>query len=417
MIKKDLSINFLGVRFPNPFCLSSSPVGNCYDMCKKAYGAGWGGVVFKTMGYYNFVVDEVSPRFDKLNKENTPFVGFKNMEQIAEHPLDENLADIRRLKKEFPYQVLIASIMGSNDKEWEELARLAEEAGADMLEMNLSCPQMTSHAMGSDVGTNPDLCRRYCQAVKRGSKLPVLAKMTPNITDMIPVAIACLEGGADGIAAINTVKSICNIDLDRKVGMPIINGKSSISGYSGKAVKPIALRFIQQMRADERLKNVAISGIGGIETWEDAVEFILVGSSTLQITTAIMQYGYRIIDDLRNGLMHYMDEQGVDHLSDLVGLANDNLIPAEELDRDYKIYPEINVDECIKCGRCYISCYDGAHQAIEWDADKRLPSVNKEKCVGCLLCYHVCPSGAIKMGEIAFKPGRQGKRKVEDIIH
>jgi len=199
--------------------------------------------------------------------------------------------------------------------------------------------------------------------------------------------------------------------------MPIINGKSSISGYSGKAVKPIALRFIQQMRADERLKNVAVSGIGGIETWEDAVEFILVGSSTLQITTAIMQYGYRIIDDLRNGLMHYMDEQGVDHLSDLVGLANDNLIPAEELDRDYKIYPEINVDECIKCGRCYISCYDGAHQAIEWDVDKRLPSVNKEKCVGCLLCYHVCPSGAIKMGEIAFKPGRQGQRKVEDIIH
>ena len=417
MIKKDLSINFLGVRFPNPFCLSSSPVGNCYDMCKKAYGAGWGGVVFKTMGYYNFVVDEVSPRFDKLNKENTPFVGFKNMEQIAEHPLDENLADIRRLKKEFPYQVLIASIMGSNDKEWEELARLAEEAGADMLEMNLSCPQMTSHAMGSDVGTNPDLCRRYCQAVKRGSKLPVLAKMTPNITDMIPVAIACLEGGADGIAAINTVKSICNIDLDRKVGMPIINGKSSISGYSGKAVKPIALRFIQQMRADERLKNVAVSGIGGIETWEDAVEFILVGSSTLQITTAIMQYGYRIIDDLRNGLMHYMDEQGVDHLSDWSDWPTIISFPLKNSTAITKIYPEINVDECIKCGRCYISCYDGAHQAIEWDVDKRLPSVNKEKCVGCLLCYHVCPSGAIKMGEIAFKPGRQGKRKVEDIIH
>jgi dihydropyrimidine dehydrogenase (NAD+) subunit PreA len=386
-------------------------------MCKKAYASGWGGVVFKTMGYYNFVVDEVSPRFDKLNKEITPFVGFKNMEQIAEHPLEQNLADIKRLKKEFPTCVLIASIMGSNEHEWEELARLSEEAGADMLEMNLSCPQMTSHAMGSDVGTNPDLCRKYCQAVKRGSKLPVLAKMTPNITDMIPVAIACLEGGADGIAAINTMKSICNIDLDKKVGLPIINGKSSISGYSGKAVKPIALRFIQQMRTHPQLKNLPISGIGGIETWEDAVEFILVGSSTLQITTAIMQYGYRIIDDLKNGLMHYMDEQGVSHLEELVGLANANLIPAEELDRDYKIYPSIDQDKCIGCGRCYISCYDGAHQAIDWDEKKRKPSCNKEKCVGCLLCAHVCPVGAIDKGEIVFKPNRPGKRKIEDIVY
>ena len=413
MVKKDLSITFLGVKFPNPFCLSSSPVGNDYDMCKKAYDTGWGGIVFKTIGPKSYVINEVSPRFDKLDKEAEPFVGFKNMEQIAEHSLEENLADLARLKKEYPDKVLIASIMGNDEATWEDLARKVTEAGADMIEMNLSCPQMTSHAMGSDVGSNPELCKKYCQAVKRGSKLPMMAKMTPNITDMVEVAKACLEGGADGIAAINTIKSICNIDLQKKIGMPIVNGKSSISGYSGKAVKPVALRFIQQMRV--AIPNVEISGIGGCETWEDAAEFILVGAKTIQVTTGIMQYGYRIVEDMCNGLMHYMEEQKVDHLEDLVGLANKNIIPAEELDRDYIVYPQIDNDKCVGCGRCYISCYDGAHQAMEWNEETRRPNCNHDKCVGCLLCGHVCPVGAISQGEIVFKKTAKPGRKIKDI--
>ena len=413
MVKKDLSITFLGVKVPNPFCLSSSPVGNDYDMCKKAYDVGWGGIVFKTIGPKSYVINEVSPRFDKLDKEAEPFVGFKNMEQIAEHSLEENLADLARLKKEYPDKVLIASIMGNDEETWEDLARKVTETGADMIEMNLSCPQMTSHAMGSDVGSNPELCKRYCQAVKRGSKLPMMAKMTPNITDMVEVAKACLEGGADGIAAINTIKSICNIDLQKKIGMPIVNGKSSISGYSGKAVKPVALRFIQQMRTG--IPGVEISGIGGCETWEDAAEFILVGAKTIQVTTGIMQYGYRIVEDMCNGLMHYMEEQKVDHLEDLVGLANRNIIPAEELDRDYIVYPQIDEDKCVGCGRCYISCYDGAHQAMEWDEERRRPSCNHDKCVGCLLCGHVCPVGAISQGEIVFKKTAKPGRKIKDI--
>ena len=413
MVRKDLSITFMGVKFPNPFCLSSSPVGNCYDMCAKAYREGWGGVVFKTIGPKHYLIDEVSPRFDALTKEAEPFVGFKNMEQIAEHPLEENLADLRRLKKEFPNQVLIASIMGSNEEDWEELARLVTEAGADMIELNFSCPQMTSHAMGSDVGSNPELCRKYCQAVRRGTKLPFMAKMTPNITDMCDPAIASIEGGANGISAINTIKSIINVDLDKKVGLPIVDGKSSISGYSGKAVKPVALRFIQQMRV--AIPNVEISGIGGCETWEDAAEFILVGSKTIQVTTAIMQYGYRIVEDLCNGLMHYMEEQKVDRLEDLVGLANRNIIPAEELDRDYIVYPQIDNEKCVGCGRCYISCYDGAHQAMEWNEETRRPNCNHDKCVGCLLCGHVCPVGAISLGEIVFKKTAKPGRKVKDI--
>ena len=406
MVKKDLSVEFLGVHFENPFCLSSSPVGNCYEMCAKAYDEGWAGVVFKTIGPASFLIDEVSPRFDALTKEGTPFVGFKNMEQIAEHPLEQNLADLRKLKENYPDKVLIASIMGPTEEDWEELARLVTEAGADMIEMNLSCPQMTTHAMGSDVGTNAELCKSFCAAVKRGSKLPMMAKMTPNITDMVPVAKACLEGGADGIAAINTIKSVCNVDLNRKIGMPIVNGKSAISGYSGKAVKPVALRFVQQLRTG--IPGVEISGIGGIETWEDAAEFLLLGSTTLQVTTSIMQYGYRIVEDMKNGLEHYMEEQGVDSLMDLIGVANGNIIPAEELDRDYVVYPEFDTEKCIGCGRCYVSCYDGAHQAISWDEENRKPSCDHNKCVGCHLCALVCPVKAIGKGEIVMKPGRKG---------
>lgn len=409
MIKKDLSITFMGVKFENPFCLSSSPVGNCYDMCSKAYEAGWGGVVFKTIGPKHYLIDEVSPRFDALTKEATGFVGFKNMEQIAEHSLEENLSDLRKLKKNYPNKVLIASIMGSNEEDFFELAKLVTEAGADMIELNFSCPQMTSHAMGSDVGSNPELCEKYCKAVRRATKLPFMAKMTPNITDMCEPAYASILGGANGISAINTIKSIINVDLDHHVGLPIIDGKSSISGYSGKAVKPVALRFIQQMRTDPRLKDVEISGIGGVETWEDAAEFILLGAKNIQVTTAIMQYGYRIIDDLTNGLMHYMQKEGVDSLEELVGLANKNIIPAEKLNRDYKVYPSIDYDKCIGCGRCEISCYDGAHQAMEWDSEKRRPSCNLEKCVGCLLCGLVCPVNAITLGKRELKPNRKPK--------
>ena len=383
MAVKDLSIDFLGVHFDNPFCLASSPVGNCYEMCRKAYQAGWGGVYFKSVAPASFVINEVSPRFDTLKKEGTDFVGFKNMEQTSERPFEDSMADMARLKKEFPNKVLIASIMGPTEADWTELARRATATGADMLELNFSGPQMTTHAMGSDVGTNPELCEKYVAAAKRGTDLPIVAKMTPNITDMVPSAEAALRGGAAGISAINTVKSIANLDLQNLVGMPMIDGKSSVSGYSGKAVKPIALRFVNELY--KRIPGVQISGIGGIETWEDAAEFILLGARNLQVCTAIMEYGYRIIDDLTSGLAYYMEERGVDHLEDLVGLASENMLPAEELDRSYKVYPAFDMDKCVGCGRCYVSCYDGAHQALAWDEEKRRPVLDRERCVGCHL--------------------------------
>jgi dihydropyrimidine dehydrogenase (NAD+) subunit PreA len=265
---------------------------------------------------------------------------------------------------------------------------------------------MTSRAMGSDVGQNPDLVKKYCAAVRKGTHLPILAKMTPNITDMRRPAVAALQGGATGISAINTVKSIIDLDLDRFVPVPIINGKSCVSGYSGKAVKPIALRWVYELASCPELKNAPLSGIGGITTWEDAVEFLLLGASNLQVTTSIMQYGYRIVEDLISGLSYYMDEKGFNKVAELVGRAVTNVVPTDQLDRDYIIYPHFDDDACVGCGRCYISCYDGGHQALNWDADKRRPKLIEERCVGCHLCANVCPVQCISTGELKFKPNR-----------
>lgn len=260
----DLSTDLCGVKCENPFFLSSSVVGSNYEMVAKAFDMGWAGVAFKTIGM--FVPNEASPRFDELEKEDTSFVGFKNIEQISTHTLEENLDFFRELKKNYPSKVIVASIMGRNDEEWTKLASLCEEYGADVIECNFSCPQMVGEGLGSDVGINPDLVAEYTSAVRKGTKLPILAKMTPNITSMIPPAIASIEAGADGLAAINTIKSIMNVNLGSFVSSPDVNGYSSVGGYSGKAVKPIALRFINEMASCEKLKDVPISGMGGIET-------------------------------------------------------------------------------------------------------------------------------------------------------
>ncbi len=403
-VKKDLSINYLGVECENPFFLSSSPVGSNFEMVSKCFETGWGGVFYKTIGV--FVADECSPRFDQTNKEGMPWLGFKNMEQISDKPTEVNFENMRRLKRAYPDKVMVASIMGSNEQEWKDLAKMAEQAEADLIEGNFSCPQMTSHAMGSDVGSNPELVKKYCQAVTSVTDIPFIAKMTPNITNMEIPAIAAVEGGAASVSAINTVKSITNIDFENMTAMPVVNGKSSISGYSGAAVKPIALRFIAQMLQHEKLKDLEVSGIGGIETWRDCAEFLALGCRNLQVTTAIMQYGYRIVEDMANGLMHFMDERGYSRLDDFIGAALPNIIPAEELNRDFKILPDFDNEKCIGCGRCYISCYDAAHQAIDWDAEKRRPNLN-DNCVGCHLCLNVCPvQECITPGEISWKDGR-----------
>ncbi len=317
--KADLSVTFCGVACENPFFLSSSIVANDYDMIARAFRQGWAGAAFKTIGL--FVPEEVSPRFDAIRKEATPFLGFKNIEQISEHTAEENLASIRRLKAEFPNKVIIASIMGRDEAEWTTLARLVSEAGADIIECNFSCPHMAADGLGADVGQNPNMVTAYTRAALRGTARPVLAKMTPNLGHMEPPAIAAMEAGAAGIAAINTIKSVMNVNLETFSSGPDVEGFTSVGGYSGKAVKPIALRFIQAMKQHPRLADAPVSGMGGIETWRDAAEFIAMGCGTVQVTTAVMQYGYRIIEDMIEGMRLYLDEKGYGSVAELVGRA------------------------------------------------------------------------------------------------
>lgn len=404
-VKKDLSIDFLGVHCENPFFLSSSPVGGDYEMIAKSFELGWGGAVSKTIGVV--ISDECSPRFATATREGQPWIGLKNLDQISDKPTEYNFEQLHKLKKAYPDRVVVASIMGSNEREWSYLAQMCEQAGVDLIEGNLSCPQMTVEGCGCDVGSNPDMVARYTRAVVSATKVPFIAKMTPNITDITVPARAAVENGAAAISAINTIRSITDIDVEHMTALPVVNGKSAISGYSGAAIRPIALRFCQQLLNDAVISRVPLSGIGGIETWYDCLEFLLLGCRNLQVTTAVMQYGYRIVEDMANGLMHFMDEHGYNRMEDFIGLAHSNIISPDALDRDYYLYPHFDEAKCIGCGRCYISCFDGGHQAIAWDEPARRPQLNKDRCVGCHLCLNVCPvNGVITPGETRFKRGR-----------
>jgi dihydropyrimidine dehydrogenase (NAD+) subunit PreA len=396
-MNRDLSVKFCGLDCENPFFLSSSCVSGNYEMCARALEMGWGGIVYKTVGFY--IPNEVSPRFDATKRGGgMPFSGFRNLEQISDHPLRENLDAMRRLKLCYPNKIMVASIMGETDAQWTELARLCEEAGVDMIECNFSCPQMTKSSMGSDVGQSAALVESYCRAVRQGTKLPILAKMTPNLGNMEEIAVAAIKGGADSIAAINTVKSITQVDCDSLSGCPSVDGHSTVSGYSGRAVKPIALRFIHDLAKHPALSGVPISGIGGIESFKDALEFLLLGASNIQITTSVMEYGYRIIGDLISGLSEYMQEKGVTSIAELVGKALPSMVTSDTLRRDSLVLPVFDRESCVGCGRCYLSCRDGGHQAIAWEDTKRLPSLIHENCVGCHLCVLVCPTQAIAPG-------------------
>ena len=383
----DLDITFCGIKCENPFFLASSAVCTNYEMVAHAFEAGWGGVYYKTICMQE--IKEVSPRFDAMHNNGThgDFYGFRNMEQLSENPVEKDFDILRRLKQNYPTKVVIASIMGNTDEQWATLAKMAEEAGCDAVELNFSCPQMKHAGMGSDVGQNPELVKQYTAVVKKSVKIPVIPKMTPNITNMAVPAAACLEAGADAISAINTIKSV-TMTFDAEV-----SGHRTVSGYSGRAVRPIALRYILEM-AQMPIKT-ELSGIGGIETWRDALEFIQLGCGNVQVCTAVMQYGYRIIDDLVLGLQRYMKQRGVNHLSELVGERLEKFLRPDSLDRDTIVYPKFDKDICVGCGRCAVSCSDGGHQAIVFDPVLRQPRLEGSKCVGCHLCRLVCPAGAI----------------------
>ena len=386
----DLACDFLGVHLENPFLLSSSVVASTYEKIARAFEMGWAGACFKTL--CDFVPQEASPRYSALPAEHG-FCGFKNIEQLSCNGLREDLDIIRRLKRDYPGKVMIVSIMGRNDEEWERLAHLSQEAGADIIECNFSCPNMEQNGLGVDIGQSTEAVARCTRAARRGCTVPLLAKLTPNVADMRPFARTAMQNGADGIAAINTVKSLMGMNLDTYATEPSVQGRSGVGGYSGRAVKPIALRFIWEMASDPQLHSVPISGMGGVDTWRDAVEFLLLGANHVQITTAVMQYGARIIDDLLDGLTWYLREKALLRLVDLQGLGVENVTELEELNRHTKLLPRFNRQKCLGCGRCFLSCRDGGHDALRMENGR--PIMNPKVCVGCHLCVLVCPVRAI----------------------
>ena len=391
-----LRCDLCGIPLENPFLLSSSVVASTYDMCARAFEAGWAGACFKTICTLD--IHEASPRFSAITGNDGSITGFKNIEQLSDHSVAENMEIFRRLKEKYPTKFILASIMGQNEEEWGTLARLCEENGADAVELNFSCPNMAEGGLGSDIGQVPELVERFTRAAKSACRIPVLAKLTPNVAAMSPAAEAAKRGGADGIAAINTIKSIVGVNPHTYVSAPAVHGHSAVGGYSGNAVKPIALRFIAELGQNPNLKGMHLSAMGGIETWKDALEFILMGGGSIQITTAVMQYGYRIIDDLKAGLNLYLEEKGFSGVKEVVGLGLDSLSETTDiLERDTIIFPHFIRERCIGCGRCEISCADGGHQAIRLKENRR-PVLNGKKCVGCHLCVLVCPQRAIVPG-------------------
>jgi len=391
----DLSVDFCGVSFKNPFILSSAPPTTTGEMMGRAFEAGWGGAVTKTLIKDAENIVNVTPRLASLSfpgsaNEPKKLYAFENIELVTDRNLSTWLQEIEMLRKKYPEHVVIASIIDDVSKPdgWHYVAKKCEEAGAQMIEINMSCPHgMPEMGMGAAIGQNPELAAKVCGWVAEAVRIPVIAKMTPNVTDVGNVAKACVNAGVHAISAINTVAAIMGVDLESLVPIPNVGGYSSHGGLSGPAVKPIALKAVASIA---RAVDVPISGIGGIGNWEDAAEFLLLGASTLQVCSSVMASGYGIITDILDGLENYMEDMGFDAVSDMVGLSLEKLVSHNELSRKAKVASSINEALCVKCDLCYVSCMDSGYQAISLKED-RIPVVDREKCTGCSLCQHVCP--------------------------
>lgn len=443
--KVDLSVEFCGVRFPNPFVLASAPPTDSGEMIARGFDAGWGGAVLKTLSLEHVEVSLVSPMIDGLRYEDKNLIGLENIDLISSRDINEVLREMEELKRNYPEQVLIASIMADLREDWHEITKRVQDAGADMIECSFSCPHgMPEKGMGSAVGQDEALTFERARWTMEAANVPVLIKLTPNVTDMRPIAQKAKEAGAAGITCINTVKGIVGFDLDTFAPKPDVGGQSTVGGYSGPAIKPIALRFIADVAKDV---GIPVAGVGGVVTWCDAVEFMLAGAGIVQVCTAVMRYGYDIVEELVEGLSLYLEEKGLASPSELVGRGLPGMSSHESLPREHKVKASINEDLCIGCGQCVIACRDGGHQALEFRGklasessgsgdgsgeeasgvqagrpggagrevsacaersgaadgasvavEDRIPQVDDEKCIGCGFCPSVCPvEGCITM--------------------
>jgi dihydropyrimidine dehydrogenase (NAD+) subunit PreA len=400
----DLRCEIAGVKAPNPFWLASAPPTDKEYNVVRALKAGWGGVVWKTLGEDPPVVNTTS-RYGAVQYRGTRMAGFNNIELITDRPLEVNLQEIKRVKRLFPDRAIIVSLMvPCTEESWKAILARVEETECDGVELNFGCPHgMSERGMGSAVGQVPEYIEMVARWCKQHTSMPVFVKLTPNVTNILAPARAARKGGADAVSLINTINSVTAVNLDTMSPEPSVHGKGAHGGYCGPAVKPIALAMVGEIAKDPDCQGVPISGIGGIETWRDAAEFIAMGAGSIQVCTAAMHYGFKIVEDMATGLSNWMDEKGHRTLADFRGLAARNYVNWGELDINYEIIANINQDLCIKCGLCHIACEDTAHQAIarlRTNGTRRY-EVKPEECVGCNLCMHVCPvEGCITMVEL-----------------
>ncbi|MGH7117881.1 MAG: NAD-dependent dihydropyrimidine dehydrogenase subunit PreA [Acetobacteraceae bacterium] len=390
----DLTTSFAGIRSPNPFWLASAPPTDKEFNVTRALRAGWGGVVWKTLGEDPPIVNTAS-RYGATTFNGARIAGFSNIELITDRPLPVNLREIKAVKRAWPDRAVVVSLMvPCAEESWKRILKAVEETGADGVELNFGCPHgMSERGMGSAVGQVPDYVEMVVRWCKQASRMPVIVKLTPNITDILPPARAARRGGANAVSLINTVQSITGVDLDRMAPMPVVDGKGTHGGYCGPAVKPIALCMVARIARDPAAAGLPISGIGGIATWRDAAEFIALGAGTVQVCTAAMHKGFHIVADMISGLANWMDQAGYRRLEDFRGRAAQNFVPWEDLNLNYRTVARINQDLCIRCGICHIACEDTAHQAIAARRvdGKRQYEVIEAECVGCNLCAHACP--------------------------
>ncbi len=390
----DLTSEFLGIKSTNPFWLASAPPTDKAYNVNRAFEAGWGGAVWKTLGEDGPPIVNVSgPRYSALHSNERRVIGFNNIELITDRPLQTNLDEIRQIKRDWPDRALIVSVMlPMTEEAWTETIPMIEDTGCDGFELNFGCPHgMSERGMGAAVGQVPDYIQMATEWAKKAASIPVIVKLTPNVTNIVPPAKAALDGGADAVSLINTINSIMRVNYDTLSMYPTTDGMGTHGGYCGEAVKPIALNMVAEIARNSETSELPMSGIGGVTDWRDAVDFLALGASNVQVCTAAMVYGFRIIDDLVDGLSTFLDDKGIT-LEQLIGKAVPSVTDWQYLNLNYVEKAVIDQDLCIKCGRCHIVCEDTSHQAITSTVnDTRHFEVIDDECVGCNLCVSVCP--------------------------
>lgn len=400
----DLSSEFLGIKSPNPFWLASAPPTDKAYNVNRAFEAGWGGAVWKTLGEDPPVVNVSGPRYATNYGNDRRVIGFNNIELITDRPLSVNLGEMRQIKRDWPDRALVASVMLAMEEEvWARLVPMIEDTGVDAFELNFGCPHgMSERGMGAAVGQVPEYIQMATEWCKKHTNIPVIVKLTPNVTSILPPARAAKAAGADGVSLINTINSIMRVDYDSLTMYPSTDGMGSHGGYCGPGAKPIALHMIAEIARTPDTADIPISGIGGITDWRDAVDHLALGAQNVQICTAAMVYGFKIIDDLTDGLSNFLDKKGMTRVSDLVGKAVPSVTDWQYLNLNHIEKASINQELCISCGRCHVVCEDVSHQAITHTIDGvRRFEVIEEECVGCNLCVSICPvDGCITMQQL-----------------